>query len=492
VNRLPTILIILFLFPCLLFGQNKQIDSLNLVLKNAKHDTTRANTYNQLNAILSQSNFDTVSAISNKVFTLIKKNKGSLSQAEKRSFSINGAIAEQSLGYFYIVKGKYDSALIVLQKVLNTWKELGNETEMATVNNMLGITYYNRGQSQEAIKYFSDALNYQEKNKNWENVKASLINIGTLHRQQNLNTESIVYFKRALNIFESTNDRAGIARAYTDIGVAYFNMSKLNDASEYCQKSMNVNKELDNKNGLAINYSDMALIRAKQEKYELALELNREAMKLYEETKNISGQTNTIYQIGYTLFKLNKFTESKEYAILALKAAYLDGYPGKIKNAELLSSQVDHALKNYKTAFEHFGKYIIYRDSINNQETQKAAIKKQMQYTYEKQEEVAKAEHKSELEKQQAVADEISRKQKIVIFSVAIGLLLVIVFAGYVFKTLRATRKQKILIEYKNKEIEEKQKEILDSIHYAKRIQTALIPSDKYIEKSLNKLQKRG
>ena len=35
------------------------------------------------------------------------------------------------------------------------------------------------------------------------------------------------------------------------------------------------------------------------------------------------------------------------------------------------------------------------------------------------------------------------------------------------------------------------QKEILDSIHYAKRIQTALIPSDKYIEKSLNKLQKR-
>jgi len=33
--------------------------------------------------------------------------------------------------------------------------------------------------------------------------------------------------------------------------------------------------------------------------------------------------------------------------------------------------------------------------------------------------------------------------------------------------------------------IEEKQKEILDSIHYAKRIQTALLPNEKYIDKHL-------
>jgi len=36
--------------------------------------------------------------------------------------------------------------------------------------------------------------------------------------------------------------------------------------------------------------------------------------------------------------------------------------------------------------------------------------------------------------------------------------------------------------------IEEKQKEIPDSIHLAKRIQTTLITSEKYIERNLNKL----
>ena len=36
--------------------------------------------------------------------------------------------------------------------------------------------------------------------------------------------------------------------------------------------------------------------------------------------------------------------------------------------------------------------------------------------------------------------------------------------------------------------VEEKQKEILDSIRYAKRIQTALITSEKYIERNINRL----
>lgn len=35
---------------------------------------------------------------------------------------------------------------------------------------------------------------------------------------------------------------------------------------------------------------------------------------------------------------------------------------------------------------------------------------------------------------------------------------------------------------------EEKQKEILDSIHYAKRIQQSLMPTGKYIDKQLRKL----
>ncbi len=47
-------------------------------------------------------------------------------------------------------------------------------------------------------------------------------------------------------------------------------------------------------------------------------------------------------------------------------------------------------------------------------------------------------------------------------------------------------------VEIQKELIEEKQKEILDSIHYAKRIQNSLLTSQKYIHKHLERLKKRG
>ena len=44
----------------------------------------------------------------------------------------------------------------------------------------------------------------------------------------------------------------------------------------------------------------------------------------------------------------------------------------------------------------------------------------------------------------------------------------------------------------KNEIIEEKNKDILDSIRYAKRIQTSLMPTEKYIERILSDKHKSG
>jgi len=102
--------------------------------------------------------------------------------------------------------------------------------------------------------------------------------------------------------------------------------------------------------------------------------------------------------------------------------------------------------------------------------------------------------------KKDAMATAEKRKQQIITWSVVFGLLLVVVFAAAIFRSLRITSKQKVLIEIKNKEtqeqkelieqqkevVEEKQKEILDSINYAKRIQYALLASNEILKANLN------
>ena len=66
-------------------------------------------------------------------------------------------------------------------------------------------------------------------------------------------------------------------------------------------------------------------------------------------------------------------------------------------------------------------------------------------------------------------------------------LILVIGFAVFAYRSFLQKQKANIEITKQKEIIEEKQKEILDSIHYAKRIQTALLPSEKYIGRNLNR-----
>lgn len=77
------------------------------------------------------------------------------------------------------------------------------------------------------------------------------------------------------------------------------------------------------------------------------------------------------------------------------------------------------------------------------------------------------------------------------------GLILVFGFAVFAFNRFKVTQKQKKIIELQKDEVEkqkllveEKQKEVMDSIHYARRIQNSLLPSEKYIERIIGKFKK--
>ena len=58
----------------------------------------------------------------------------------------------------------------------------------------------------------------------------------------------------------------------------------------------------------------------------------------------------------------------------------------------------------------------------------------------------------------------------------------------FIFNRFRITQKQKLIIDEAFEKLEMKQKEIMDSIYYAKRIQKALITSEFLFDKLLKNL----
>ena len=110
-----------------------------------------------------------------------------------------------------------------------------------------------------------------------------------------------------------------------------------------------------------------------------------------------------------------------------------------------------------------------------------------MNYEFDKKQ----AAYKLEQSKKDAIAISDRKKKQVIIWSISGVLILVIGFAVFVYRSSLQKQKDNLEITYQKHIIEEKQKEILDSIYYARRIQRALLTSEKYIERNLNKLIKK-
>ncbi|MGP8217290.1 MAG: tetratricopeptide repeat protein, partial [Bacteroidia bacterium] len=199
-----------------------------------------------------------------------------------------------------------------------------------------------------------------------------------------------------------------------------------------------------------------------------------------------SGMTADCYwNLGQAYSNLGESNQGINYLQKALSIYSLHLGDQNWSGWESLYQDIANAYEykgDFKDAYINYKKYKTMEDSVNNQKDTKAAAEVQKRYEVEQKDyEIEMINKAKALQEQVAAAD--NRKHKIIIGSVLVGLFLVIVFSGFVLRSLRITRKQKQLIEVKNKEteeqkkvIEEKNKDILDSIMYAKRLQDAILP----------------
>ena len=375
--------------------------------------------------------------------------------------------------------------------------------------------FYSQGNYPEALKMHLSALKIREKMDDKGGLASSYSGIGRVYYSQNNYKEALSNYYAALKIEQEIGHKKGIASAFNNIGIVNSRQGDYEEALKNFSSSLKIYEEIKYNSGIAFSFNNIGNVYDSQADIEKnqqlkvallnkALENYFASLKIKEELGNKSGIASSYNNIGNIYYKLKKFNDAGIFLIKARDLSKKIGYKDCLKDTYLGLMSRDSAVGNYKGAYENHIQYVLYRDSLDNEETRKKTIQSQMTYDFEKKEAVAIAEHKKELENQEVLADEKSRKQKLIIVFVIAGLFLVLLFAGFIFRTLRITRKQKDVIEIQKWQVEsqkaevelqkqiveEHQKSIIDSITYARRIQQSLLPTEKYIEKNLNRLKK--
>ena len=84
---------------------------------------------------------------------------------------------------------------------------------------------------------------------------------------------------------------------------------------------------------------------------------------------------------------------------------------------------------------------------------------------------------------------EKEKRNTIFLFVLLGGIIFLSIFVFQLYKSNSNKKKANALILLQKDALGSKQKEIIDSIQYAKRIQESLLPTEKYIERNISRLK---
>ena len=141
----------------------------------------------------------------------------------------------------------------------------------------------------------------------------------------------------------------------------------------------------------------------------------------------------------------------------------------------------------YKDAAYYYEKTFALKDTLYNEQSSKQIEEMNVRYETEKKD-------KDLMLKDSEIAIQLaaSKQKSLQMNALLVVLFVILVFAFYIFRSYKQKKKaneiisiQKKEVEFQKEIIEQKQKEIIDSINYAKRIQQSLMPTEKYIASKL-------
>ena len=516
------------------FAQQKK-DSIILLLKTAKEDTNKLNLLYQLS--YDSDNDKDVLFYSNKMLLL----------AQKLNIKKRIADARINFGVVYEKQGLSAKALESFNEGLKNYEEINDKVGIATVYNNLGLFYKTQGNIKQALQYYNKSLFISTEIGNKNNISSALNNIGIIYKYQGNIAKALECYYKSLKNYEELGDKVSIATLMGNIGLIYRDQGDILKAMEYFNKSLKIQLEIGDKTGIGSSYNNIGRIYKNEGNFEGALNSYLKSLKIREEigdrhgtattlnnlgslyqnqavlskktkelNENISqsmtyyekglfiqeeigdkeGMSRTLSNMGAIFLKQKNYKKAENYCLRALQLAKEFGFPVLIAGVsktlvKIYKEMGSSALYPLKEKVEYLTQacamnelFKLMSDSINNLETRKSGLKKQMQYDFEKKE----SETKAEQDKKDIIANEELQKQKVVRNSFIAGFVLVLILGLVVLRSYRQKQKANHEINSQKNIIEAKQKEILDSIRYAKRIQTALMASEKYIEKNLNKL----
>ncbi len=445
----------LFCFLQFLVAAQPNIDSLKLVISNAKSDTTRIKTYNRLAIIHSRSDAELAKLYADSALNEIdnsKKQDGSLKLYEmerSRAFSIIGHLAFRL--------GNSEEAVEYCIKALKISEKFNENKNTAKLLSNLGATLGKIGNNTEAKFYYTKASKmreriYRDENKSKRSkmdLASSYINLGGVFIELESSDSSLFYLKKALVLLDSNEKSDPLGLCYMYLGGSYLQMKNYPQAIKYAQKAIDLYLLLGIPEKISSCYASLSGIYFEAKNYQKALYY----LDIAEEINKKNSLNNDL----------------------------LDIYKNK--------AQVYEKLGDSKQEIFYLKKHAKLKDSLLAENHNEQIIELQTQYETEKKEKEIIRLNKDNKIQELELDKKAKTKQRltIIIISVILVILILGILTVFLMRTISERKKAYLKLQEKNIEIENQSEALSKQAKLITRYQSQMNPH--FMFNALNTIQ---
>ncbi len=381
--KTPVVLFFLLFISLISLCQTREMDSLKQDLKGDLADTTRVKKLNWLSWLYcTRSNYDSA----------IISSRSALLIAEKISFSRGIMLSHINIGNIYVYRNNNILAFKNYLKALYYADSLKQESAIADLNSNIGLILLNQGDYAEAVKYYFSAINVFEK-LNEEDRKAIVYtNLGLIYEKMKNYPEALSKYDSAIRLATIAKDTETLCYCKNYLVEVAFKVGDYakalelgNEAKIFCEKYGNATLVSDAEYNLGQVYYKLGNLAEGYKYYTIALE-KKQKLQDRKSTAKIKND------IGLGLLAEEKPLEAEEYLTQALTIADSIGAKENIDDIYWSLIHLDSAKGDYKSGYYNYRNYLIYKDSINNEQVSAKIVTEQLTYDFDRKQALEKAE----------------------------------------------------------------------------------------------------
>lgn len=389
----------------------------------------------------------------------------------------------------------YDKIVNNLSKSIYIFRTLYDEK--ALINNKLkrgelieklALVTYLKGNGEESFLLHKESIALFAEAKDHRQKANALAAMGYESKRRNLGLAMDI-MREAISILEKNNHKPDLASAVDNFGVLFEMKENLDSATYYYSKALKL--KIENKDSVGIPYSlnNLAGVCFMKNKVSEGLTYISQSNEIRKRLKDFIGICWNEFSLGELFMNLKDYKSAEVHVRKSLQLAKEYTYPELIARNTRYMALIYEQKKQFDSAYIAFTRFYLLNDSLYNVQKQNQLIEMETVYETEK-----KSFRIKSLNDENNLKEIDLQKKKNTVYFLGIIVILFALAGVVIARAYRQKNKAHKIISIQKKEaerqkevIEDKQKEILDSIHYAKRIQQSLLPTEKYIERNVNK-----